>query len=137
MLKSKISDKYALDILFNIIDTSDASYVNHTISDIKDRKLKKLKDLNKINEVSNIPLYEIGKGLPIGNMTSQFLVIFYLNNIDHYIKEDLKIKHYIRYMDDLLLLGNNKKELIDNFNLIKNEIYNVKLEVNNKSRIYN
>ena len=50
-------------------------------------------------------------GVPIGNYTSQWFANFYLNDLDHYIKEELGIKHYIRYMDDMLLFSNNKKEL--------------------------
>jgi len=43
------------------------------------------------------------KGLPIGNLTSQFFANLYLNNFDHFIKEDLKIKKYLRYVDDFAL----------------------------------
>ena len=50
-------------------------------------------------------------GLPIGNYTSQWFSNFYLEGLDHYIKEKLKIKYYIRYVDDLVLLANNKKSL--------------------------
>lgn len=51
------------------------------------------------------------EGLPIGNYTSQWWANFYLQDLDHYIKEVLHIKYYMRYMDDMVLLGNNKKEL--------------------------
>lgn len=50
-------------------------------------------------------------GLPIGNYTSQWFANFYLQDLDHYIKEDLHIKYYIRYMDDIVLFHRNKKEL--------------------------
>lgn len=46
-----------------------------------------------------------------GNFTSQWFANFYLQDLDHYIKEKLKIKYYLRYMDDMLLFGRNKKEL--------------------------
>ena len=46
-----------------------------------------------------LPLYEKGKGLPIGNMTSQFLAIFYLYKLDYDIVHKLNIPYYIRYMD--------------------------------------
>ena len=72
-----------------------------------------------IKEIKNIPNYKFGKGLPIGNMTSQFLAIFYLSDIDHYIKEVLRYKYYIRYMDDLVILDCNKKKLLKGFKLIK------------------
>ena len=51
------------------------------------------------------------QGVPIGNYTSQWFANFYLTDLDHYIKEELKVKHYIRYMDDMVLFSNNKKEL--------------------------
>ena len=41
-------------------------------------------------------------------MTSQLLAIYYLNNLDHFIKEKLKCKYYIRYMDDLIIIDSNK-----------------------------
>ena len=46
-------------------------------------------------EIEKIPIYEYNKGLPIGNMTSQFLSIFYLCELDHKIIYDYKIKYYI------------------------------------------
>ena len=48
---------------------------------------------------------------PIGNLTSQIFGNFYMSALDRYVKEDLKIKDYIRYCDDFLLFSNNKEEL--------------------------
>ncbi|MFK7779543.1 MAG: reverse transcriptase domain-containing protein [Candidatus Gracilibacteria bacterium] len=45
------------------------------------------------------------KGLPIGNLTSQFFANIYLNELDNYIKRELKTKYYYRYVDDFILLG--------------------------------
>ena len=116
LLNKKIKDKLFLDILYKIIDSSDEDYIleyakKHNIS------LKK------------------GYGLPIGNLTSQILGIFYLNKIDHYIKEELKIKYYIRYMDDMVLFHKDKNYL--KFCLDKIIIYLKKydLELNNKTII--
>jgi len=50
-------------------------------------------------------------GLPIGNYTSQWFSNYFLQGLDHYIKEDLKINYYIRYVDDLVILGGNKKTI--------------------------
>ena len=50
------------------------------------------------------------KGIPIGNYTSQYFANIYLNELDHFIKEDLKIKYYLRYMDDFVLLVNSKED---------------------------
>lgn len=46
-----------------------------------------------------------------GNFTSQWFANFYLQDLDHYIKEQLHVKYYIRYMDDMVLFSRNKKEL--------------------------
>jgi RNA-directed DNA polymerase len=54
-----------------------------------------------------------GKGLPIGNLTSQYFANHYLAISDHFVKEQLKIKAYVRYMDDMVLWGNDKTELIE------------------------
>lgn len=50
-------------------------------------------------------------GLPIGNYTSQWFSNFFLQDLDHFIKERLGAKHYIRYVDDLVILGPNKRKL--------------------------
>lgn len=50
-------------------------------------------------------------GVPIGNYTSQWFANFYLQDLDHYIKEKLKVPYYVRYMDDMVLFHRNKKEL--------------------------
>lgn len=51
------------------------------------------------------------KGIPIGNYTSQWFANWYLQDLDHYIKEVLHVKYYYRYIDDMVLFGRNKKEL--------------------------
>ncbi len=48
------------------------------------------------------------RGIPIGNLTSQFFANFYLNGLDHFIKQKLKCRAYLRYVDDLVLLADNK-----------------------------
>ncbi len=51
------------------------------------------------------------QGLPIGNLTSQFFANVYLNEFDQFVKHKLKVKYYLRYVDDLLLLSQDKDEL--------------------------
>lgn len=53
------------------------------------------------------------RGMPIGNLTSQLLANVYLNELDQFCKKVLGIKHYIRYMDDVIILANNKTALND------------------------
>ncbi|MGK5090933.1 reverse transcriptase domain-containing protein [Deltaproteobacteria bacterium TL4] len=52
-----------------------------------------------------------GKGLPIGNLTSQFFANIYLNELDQYVKHRLKCQFYVRYMDDFILLDPSKERL--------------------------
>lgn len=97
-------------------------------------------DIKKKNElikkIKEIPLYKDGKGLSIGNVCSQILAVFYLNEFDHYVKEKLKCKYYIRYMDDIIVLSNDKLFLKNIYNLIEIELNKYDLSVNPKSNIY-
>jgi hypothetical protein len=51
------------------------------------------------------------RGLPIGNLTSQFWANVYLDGFDHFVKRRLRCPGYVRYVDDLLLLGDDKADL--------------------------
>ncbi len=51
------------------------------------------------------------RGLPIGNLTSQFFANVYLNPLDHFVKHDLRVKGYVRYLDDFLLFGHDRATL--------------------------
>jgi hypothetical protein len=53
----------------------------------------------------------INKGLPIGNLTSQFFANVYLNELDQFVKRKLKVKYYLRYVDDLVLLSESPEQL--------------------------
>ncbi len=57
-----------------------------------------------------------GKGLPIGNLTSQYFANFYLSNADHYLLESLKIPAYVRYMDDMVLWNSERNALLEKRN---------------------
>jgi retron-type reverse transcriptase len=57
--------------------------------------------------------HERKKGIPIGNLTSQFFANIYLDGLDHFIKERLKCRYYIRYVDDLTVFDSDKKRLWD------------------------
>lgn len=99
----------------------------------------KLKKRIKDNDALNIIFTLISgdkKGLSIGTMSSQTLAVFYLNDLDHYIKEVLKIKYYVRYQDDFLLFHPDKNYLKYCFNKITEFLNKEKLTLNKKSRIY-
>ncbi|MFA5163379.1 MAG: reverse transcriptase/maturase family protein [Patescibacteria group bacterium] len=53
-----------------------------------------------------------GVGLPLGNLTSQLLVNVYLNEFDQFVKRTLRIKYYIRYADDFLILSSDREDLV-------------------------
>ncbi len=75
-------------------------------------------------------------GMPIGNYTNQVLANFYLNSLDHFIKHELKMRYYARYVDDFLIISQNKKKLKEKIPLIKEFLNNkLKLELHPK-KIY-
>ena len=77
------------------------------------------------------------KSIPIGNYTSQYFANIYLNELDQYIKNELKIKYYLRYMDDFCILLPNKDIVKQTYQNIANFLNtNLKLEMNHKSRYY-
>ena len=49
--------------------------------------------------------------MPLGNLTSQFFANVYLNELDKFVKHELKIKYYIRYVDDFVILDKSKNQL--------------------------
>lgn len=73
---------------------------------------KKIKDPNVLWLLQDI-IYSMpgGRNIPIGNYTSQWLGNLYLNELDMYVKHDLKVKEYIRYNDDFVIFGNDKTKL--------------------------
>jgi len=53
----------------------------------------------------------LGRGLPLGNLTSQLFVNVYMNEFDYFVKEGLKAEHYIRYADDFVIMSGDKNWL--------------------------
>ena len=77
------------------------------------------------------------KGLPLGNYTSQMFANIYLNEIDQYAKHKLKCKFYFRYMDDIVILCENKKIAQERLNVLTKFIEeNLNLTFNTKTRIF-
>ncbi len=107
--------------------------IDHNI--LKEKVKKKIKDPDSIKIINTIIDAE-PKGLSIGAMTSQVLAIFYLNDMDHFIKEELKIKYYVRYQDDFLLFHQSKEYLKVCLEKIKIFLQKEKLFLNNKTRIF-
>lgn len=59
-------------------------------------------------------------GIPLGNLTSQIFANIYLNELDQFIKHKLKVEYYLRYADDFIILANNKNNLFQYINILKN-----------------
>ena len=71
------------------------------------------------------------RGVPIGYYTSQWFANFYLQAIDHYIKEQLRIPHFVRYVDDMLLMSSSKRQLLKAKQAIERELASVGLKIRN------
>ena len=84
--------------------------IHHDILKQQYRRLFKDKDLLwLIDEIIDSTPGNIG--IPIGNYLSQFSGNLYLSGFDHYVKEKLSVKHYYRYMDDIVIMATTKEEL--------------------------
>jgi retron-type reverse transcriptase len=81
--------------------------VDHGI--LKQLLRKKIKDQDLLWLLDGI--IDSADGLPIGNYLSQYLANFYLTYFDHWLKEDLKVKYYFRYADDIVILSSDKPYL--------------------------
>ena len=85
--------------------------VSHEILiDIIQKKIKDNKVIWLIKQIlNNHHIKE--KGMPLGNLTSQFFANVYLNELDYFVKHKLRIKYYIRYVDDFVILSSSKSQL--------------------------
>lgn len=103
--------------------------------DILKRKIKDRKLLWLTREI--LLSTEGMLGLPLGNYTSQMFANIYLNELDQYVKHKLKCKYYYRYMDDMVILCENKekaKNILSNITIFLEK--NLKLTLNSKTRIF-
>jgi len=73
------------------------------------------------------------RGLPIGNLTSQFWANVYLNELDQFVKRELKCKAYVRYVDDFLVFGSDKKILHEIRHAIIQKLANLRLTLHEGS----
>lgn len=98
---------------------------------------RKIKDPNTLWLIKVIIDSTENPGIPIGNLTSQIFANLYLSGLDHFIKEKLKVRAYLRYMDDLILFDNDKLRLTSWKEDIADYLAGLKLEIHqNKSQIY-
>jgi len=89
--------------------------------------------LKSYDSISETP----GIGIPLGNNTSQWFALYYLSSLDHFVKEQLQVKGYIRYMDDFLLLHHDKGFLWECFMEIERIVTgDLRLRLNPKTNIF-
>ena len=89
--------------------------------------------------LSNHKVKENGKGMPLGNLTSQFFANVYLNELDKFVKHKLKAKYYIRYVDDFVIL-HSSRNILEEYKLKINEFLSLNLDLKlhpDKSKIFN
>ena len=140
MIRNKIKDKDAINIIDRIIDSTDDDYINKKIEKLKLKEIEKINNSSlsdkekiiRIEEVNKIPLCQKGKSAPIGSMCSQIIAVMYLDKLNHFIKEKLHIKHYVLYMDDGILFSHDKEYLKYCKEEIIKFLYNYKLSINEK-----
>lgn len=107
--------------------------IDHNL--LKEKLKKRIKDKDAL-KISFDIIDSNDKGLYIGSMTNQILAIFFLNDMDHFIKNNLKIKYYVRYQDDFLLFHHSKKYLQFCLKEISEFLKKENLSLNSKTRIY-
>lgn len=113
-------------------DTIDHEILIRTIGrTIKDENVTWL-----VKQILNQHSIDKGKGMPLGNLTSQFFANLYLNDFDYFVKHKLKAKYYIRYVDDFVILSNSKKMLESYKDKICKYLSSLRLEMHpSKSKI--
>ena len=103
------------------------------------KQIKRLIKDKKFIELTKQLLKHYAKGMPIGSIVSQYLALFYLSDFINELKVECK-KHNAKlvcnYVDDFLILGANKRELIKLLNYIKSKLKGLNIETNHKTIIY-
>jgi retron-type reverse transcriptase len=107
--------------------------VDHEV--LKQLLRRKIKDQDLLWLLDGI--IDSADGLPIGNYLSQYFANFYLTYFDHWLKEDLQVKYYFRYADDMVILSDSKSYLHQVLDQIRNYLQEkLKLTVKNNYQIF-
>lgn len=119
ILQKHIKDTETINLLLNIIESFHTTFLLSRTS-------------GKENLSARQDLTE-GKGLPLGNLTSQLLVNIYMNEFDQFVKHKLKIKYYVRYADDFVFISQDKEYLKNFIPILKEFLKNtLNLEIHPK-----
>ncbi len=110
--------------------------IDHEVLDrIIRRRISCRNTLGLITEIINSTT--TSKGIPIGNLTSQLFANAYLNELDHYVKDGLGVRYYVRYMDDFIILNTRKSYLHDLLGRIASFLkVRLRLTMNKKTQIF-
>lgn len=128
-LKDEENTKYCLKLDIKKFYPS----INHDI--LKTQLTKKFKDRDLLWLLNGI--IDSADGVPIGNYLSQYLANFYLNGLDHWIKEVKLVKYYFRYADDMVFLSSDKQYLHQLLADIKEYLSsNLNLELKDNYQLY-
>ncbi|RJX20282.1 MAG: hypothetical protein C4563_06385, partial [Desulfobulbus sp.] len=73
---------------------------------------RKIKDRRLVDVMMLFAEHDAPRGIPIGNLLSQIYALIYLNPLDHFIKRVLKVRHYVRYVDDFVLVGLTREQCL-------------------------
>ena len=105
--------------------------VNHKVLlQILKRKIKDKNTIWLIKQIfKNFNTKIEGKGMPLGNLTSQFFANVYLNELDYFVKHKLRAKYYIRYVDDFVILHEDRYVLLKYKEKISKYLKNLDLEL--------
>lgn len=107
--------------------------IDHEV--LKQLLRRKIKDQDLLWLLDSI--IDSAPGLPIGNYLSQYFANFYLTYFDHWMKEDLQVKYYFRYADDMVILSDNKDYLHQVLAQIRLYLHdNLKLQIKENYQVF-
>lgn len=112
-------------------------YFPNVNQDILVKQLENIFKDKKVIDLYKEIIYSVPKGIPLGNYTSQHLSNLYLTPLDRFIKQTLRIEYYVRYADDFVILGKNKRKLSRAIPLITEFLKKeLKLELHENAKVY-
>ena len=129
-----ISNVRCAILVIKICNINNQKEINKYKTKIRKRILQDLPTATDefIQHVTN----DVYRGIGLGSQASQLTELLMLNDLDHFIKEKLHIKYYIRYMDDFILIHQDKEYLQYCLKEITSKLKEVDLYLNNKTKIF-
>ncbi len=114
LIRRYVADERALGLLERIVDSSDylarKAGAGASVTSMGPTEQMQLEmALGGLDLAPDVACGGRIRGLPLGNLTSQFFANLYLNELDQYVKHTLKVRYYVRYMDDMLLFADEKE----------------------------